>query len=92
MLNKLRWKFTAILTVLLGLALGAALLVQTASNIGQYREETERVLTAALDRTQSALDPLRRPAEGFAQDRELYTTIPAFCAVADWEGDRKSVV
>ena len=86
MLNKLRWKFTAILTVLLGLALGAALLVQTASNIGQYREETERVLTAALDRTQSALDPLRRPAEGFAQDRELYTTIPAFCAVADWEG------
>lgn len=86
MLNKLRWKFAAILMTLLGLALGAALAVQTVSSLRQYREGTERVLTAALDRTQSALDPLHRPAEGFAQDGELYTTIPAFCAVVDREG------
>ncbi len=86
MLNKLRWKFVAILMTLLGLALGAALAVQTVSSLRQYREETDRVLTAALDRTQSTLDPLHRPVEGFAQDGELYTTIPAFCAVLDREG------
>lgn len=86
MLKKLRWKITGILTTLVGLVLAAALTVQTVSAVRQYREETERVLRAALTRTQSALEPLRAPAEGFAQDRELYTAIPAFCAVTDLEG------
>ena len=86
MLNKLRWKFVAILMPLLGLSLGAALAVQTVSSLRQYREESDRVLTAAMDRTQSTLDPMHRPVESFAQDGELYTTIPAFCAVVDQEG------
>lgn len=86
MLKKLRWKFTGILMALMALVLGAALAVQTASNLRQYREETERVLELALARTQSALDPMAPPAGSFAQDGELYTAIPAFCAVADREG------
>ena len=86
MLKKLRWRFTLILAVLLTGALGLALAVQTASNLRQYREETERVLEAALARTRSVLDPLRPPSGDFSQDGELYTAIPAFCAVADREG------
>ena len=87
MLEKLRWKFIGILMTLFGLVLAAALAVQTVSAVRQYREETDRVLRAALARTQAALDPLRLPAGGgFAQDGELYTAIPAFCAVTDREG------
>lgn len=86
MLKKLRWKFVGILMALMTLVLGAALAVQTASNLRQYRGETERVLELALTRTQSALAPMGLPAGDFAQDEELYTAIPAFCAVADREG------
>lgn len=86
MLKKLRWKFTGILMALMAAALGTALAVQTVSNLRQYREETARVLELALARTQSVLDPMAPPAGDFAQDGELYTAIPAFCAVADREG------
>ena len=84
-LKKLRWKFTGILVALMGLVLGAALSVQTVSAVRQYREETERVLRTVQTRTQSVLEP-RGPMGGFAQDGELYTAIPAFCAVVNREG------
>lgn len=87
MLEKLRWKFVAILMVLLAAVLGTALAVQTASTVRQYREETDRVLRWALERGSAALDPTHPPAgDGFARDEELYTLIPAFYAVADGRG------
>ena len=87
MLEKLRWKFVAILMVLLAAVLGTALAVQTASTVRQYREETDRVLRWALERGSTALDPAHPPAgDGFARDEELYTLIPAFYAVADGRG------
>jgi len=87
MLKKLRWKFIGLIMVLLGLVLGAALAIQTASTVRQYREETDRVLRWALQRGESALDPLYPPmGRGFARDEELYTLIPAFYAVVDRTG------
>ena len=82
MLKKLRWKFILIITALLAGMLAAALAVQTVSAARQYREETERVLQAVLDRGEAALDPLR-PFGGLGQDDELRTGLPAFYAVAD---------
>ncbi len=82
MLKKLRWKFILIITALLAGMLAAALAVQTVSAARQYREETERVLQAVLDRGEAALDPLR-PFGGQGQDDELRTGLPAFYAVAD---------
>lgn len=82
MLKKLRWKFILIITALLAGMLAAALAVQTVSAARQYREETERVLRAVLDRGEAALDPLR-PFGGQGQDDELRTGLPAFYAVAD---------
>ena len=56
MLGRLRRKFVLIIMVLLGLVLGTALAVQTASIVRQYREETARAVpsrTAALPETRS---------------------------------------
>ena len=83
MLKKLRWKFILIITALLAGMLAAALAVQTVSAARQYREETERVLRAVLDRGEAALDPLRPFGSGLGQDDELRTGLPAFYAVAD---------
>ena len=84
MLKKLRWKFILIITALLAGMLAAALAVQTVSAARQYREETERVLRAVLDRGAAALDPMRPfTGGGLEQDGELRTGIPAFYAVAD---------
>ena len=83
MLKKLRWKFILIITALLAGMLAAALAVQTVSAARQYREETERVLQAVLDRGEAALDPLRPFGGGLGQDDELRTGLPAFYAVAD---------
>lgn len=87
MLERLRWKFVAIIMVLLAAVLGTALAVQTGSTVRQYRQETDRVLRWAMDRGGAALDPLHPPAgDGFARDEELYTLIPAFYAVANGQG------
>ena len=85
MLNKLRWKFTVLLTALLAAALGTALALQTVSAARQYREETDRVLRWVLQRGEAML-PLQPPAGGSGWEEELQTLIPAFCAVADWTG------
>ena len=87
MLKRLRWKFTLLLTLLLSGVLAAVLVVQTGSNLQQYRAGTDAVLAAALRRSQAALDPCSAPWSGdLDQDLELYTAIPAFCAVVDGEG------
>lgn len=87
MLGRLRRKLVLIIMVLLGLVLGTALAVQTASTVGQYREETERVLRWVLERGGAVLTPGRpAPDSGFARDEELYTLIPAFYAVVDGWG------
>ncbi len=87
MLKKLRWKFVFMIMVLLAAVLGTALAVQTASAARQYREETDRVLRWALDRGTAALDPFRPDTGGgFTRDDELYTLIPAFCAIVDRGG------
>ena len=87
MLKKLRWKFILIIMVLLAAVLGTALAVQTVSAARQYREETEQVLRAVLQRGESMTAPLRPfSGGGFAQDDELYTTIPAFYASVDGAG------
>ncbi len=87
MLKRLRWKFTLLLTLLLSGVLAAVLVVQTGSNLQQYRAGTDAVLAAALRRSQAALDPFSAPWSGdLDQDLELYTAIPAFCAVVDGEG------
>ena len=85
MLKRLRRKFTLVLTLILSGALGAALAVQTASSLRQYRAGTDQVLHSVLQRTQTALDPWGLPfaGDGFDRDEGLYTAIPAFCAVAD---------
>lgn len=85
-LEKLRWKFVAILMALLAAVLGTALAIQTGSTIRQYREETDRVLRWVLERGSAALDPLHPPVDDFSRDEELYTLIPAFYAVADGRG------
>ncbi len=85
-LEKLRWKFVAIIMVLLAAVLGTALAVQTGSTVRQYREETDRVLRWALERGSAALDPAHPPVDDFARDEELYTLIPAFYAVANNHG------
>lgn len=86
MLNKLRWKFVLIIMVLGAALLGSAVAVQTASAVRQYRAETDRVLRWVLEQGEGALDPLRPPAGGLARDRERYTAIPAFYAMADSSG------
>ena len=87
MLKRLRWKFTGILMLLLCGVLAAVLGVQTVSSLRQYRAGTEQVLQAVLRRSQAALDPwsVRRDS-ALELDEELYTTVPAFCAVADRNG------
>ena len=88
MLKRLRWKFTGILMLLLCGVLAAVLAVQTASAVRQYRAGTEQVLQAVLRRSQAAVDPWSGPRDGgeLDQDRELYTAIPAFCAMVDGSG------
>lgn len=87
MLKRLRWKFTGILMLLLCGVLAAVLGVQTASSLRQYRAGTDQVLQSVLQRTQSVLDPWGSSWNGsLDQDDELYTTIPAFCAVVDRDG------
>ena len=88
MLKRLRWKFTWILTLILSGVLAAVLGVQTASAVRQYRAGTDAVLDAALRRSQAAIDPFSPPkGGGLDQDPELYTAIPAFCAVVDRNGE-----
>lgn len=86
-LNKLRWKFIGLIMVLGAAVLGAAVAVQTASAVGQYREETDRVLRWVLERGQDGVEPMR-PAGGLARDGEQYTLIPAFYAMTDLSGRR----
>ncbi len=87
MLKRLRWKFTLILMLLLSGVLAAVLTVQTASSVQQYREGTDAVLQTVLARTQAALDPWGSAGNGsLDQDGELYTAIPAFCAMVDGDG------
>lgn len=84
MLRRLRWKFTLILMLLLSGVLAAVLAVQTVSAVRQYQAGTDLVLRNVLQRSQAALEPWRAPPEGgFDRDEELYTAIPAFCAVVD---------
>ena len=87
MLKRLRWKFTGILMLLLCGVLAAVLTVQTVSSLRQYRAGTDQVLRSVLARTQTALDPWDSFWNGsLDQDDELYTAIPAFCAVVDRDG------
>ena len=87
MLKKLRWKFVLLIMVLLSAVLGTALALQTGSALRQYREETDRVLRAALARGEAVLDPGHALLDGSpVRDDELYTGIPAFCAAVDREG------
>ncbi len=83
MLRRLRWKFTLILMLLLSGVLAAVLAVQTASAVRQYRAGTDLVLRNVLQRSQAALEPWSASLEGLDRDEELYTAIPAFCAVVD---------
>ena len=87
MLKRLRLKIILVLMLLMSGVLLAVLAVQTASNLRQYRAATDQVLHAALQRSRAALDPWGAPWDGdLDRDRELYTAIPAFCAVVDGEG------
>lgn len=87
MLKRLRRKFTGILMLLLCGVLSAVLTVQTVSAVRQYRAGTDAVLQAVLRRGQTALDPWSAPWNGsLDQDEELYTAIPAFCALLDRDG------
>ncbi len=84
MLRRLRWKFTLILMLLLSGVLAAVLAVQTVSAVRQYQAGTDLVLRNVLQRSQAALEPWSTlPEGGFDRDEELYTAIPAFCAVVD---------
>ena len=83
MLRRLRWKFTLILMLLLSGVLAAVLAVQTASAVRQYQAGTDLVLRNVLQRSQAALEPWSASLEGLDRDEELYTAIPAFCAVVD---------
>ncbi len=87
MLRRLRWKFTLILMLLLCGVLAAVLAVQTVSTVRQYRAGTDQALRTILQRTQAALDPWGSAGNGsLDRDDELYTAIPAFCAVVDGDG------
>ena len=87
MLKRLRWKFTLILMLLLCGVLAAVLVVQTASSLRQYRAGTDQVLQSVLRRTQAVMDPWGSSWDGsLDRDEGLYTTIPAFCAVVDGNG------
>lgn len=87
MLNRLRWKFVLLIMALLAVVLGTALAVQTASAARQYREETDRVLRWVLQRGETLTGPgLPQSGGELDQDGELYTLIPAFCAVLDSRG------
>ena len=91
MLRRLRWKFTLILMLLLSGVLAAVLAVQTASAVRQYQAGTDQVLQSALQRSQAVLEPWGAFSEGgFDRDEELYTAIPAFCAVV--EGDSGQIL
>lgn len=83
MLRRLRWKFTLILMLLLSGVLAAVLAVQTVSAVRQYQAGTDLVLRNVLQRSQAALEPWSASLEGLDRDEELYTAIPAFCAVVD---------
>ena len=56
MLRRLRWKFILIIMLLLTAVLATVLSVQTSSAIAQFRGETDRVLQAALQRSEAILD------------------------------------
>ena len=87
MLKRLRWKFTLVLMLILSGVLAAVLSVQTASAVRQYRAGTDAVLQTVLRRSQAAVDPWSVPWNGsLDQDGELYTAIPAFCAMVDGSG------
>lgn len=87
MLRRLRWKFTLVLMLILSGVLGAVLAVQTAASLRQYRAGTDAVLQTVLRRTQAAVDPWgSRRDGGLDRDSELYTAIPAFCAMVDGDG------
>ncbi len=87
MLKRLRLKIILVLMLLMSGVLLAVLAAQTASNLRQYRAATDQVLYAALQRSRAALDPWSAAWDGdLDRDRELYTAIPAFCAVVDGEG------
>ena len=85
MLNRLRWKFVLLIMALGTVVLGAAVAAQTVSAVGQYREETDRVLRWVLERGEDGMDPMR-PAGGLAREGEQYTAIPAFYAMVDRGG------
>ena len=89
MLRRLRWKFILIIMLLLTAVLATVLSVQTSSAIAQFRGETDRVLQAALQRSEAILDPW---SDGWSsvpeQDDELYTAIPAFCVILDGNSGR----
>ncbi len=70
MLMRLRWKFTLVLMLILSGALGAALAVQTASTLRQYRAGTDQALQSVLQRSQAALDPWGVPFGGGGFDRD----------------------
>ena len=87
MLKRLRWKFTLILMLILSGVLAAVLTVQTAASLRQYRAGTDAVLETVLARTQAALNPWGPSSNGaIDRDNELQTTIPAFCAMVDGDG------
>lgn len=87
MLRRLRWRITGILMLLLCGVLAAVLAVQTVSAVRQYRAGTDAVLRAVLGRGLAVLDPWSASWDGsLEQDEELYTAIPAFCALLDGDG------
>lgn len=94
MLRRLRWKLVLMIMLILSGVLAAVLWVQTHSAVGQFRGETDRVLHAAMVRGEAMLSPWNMPRDnlpsqdGLAQDDELYTTIPAFCAILDGTSGR----
>ena len=71
MLMRLRWKFTLVLMLILSGALGAALAVQTASTLRQYRAGTDQALQSVLQRSQAALDPWGVPFGGRSEERRV---------------------
>lgn len=86
MLRRLRWKFILIIMLLVSAVLATVLTVQTSSAIAQFQGETDRVLQAALQRSEAMLDPWSwsdRWSGDLTQDDALYTVIPAFCVILD---------
>ncbi len=87
MLKRLRLKIILVLMLLMSGVLLAVLAAQTVSSVRQYQAGTDQVLHAALQRSRTALDPWGAAWDGsLDRDRELYTAIPAFCALVDGEG------